>query len=134
MSIRKALPDDLPAVKALMQSEPGFWQDSWPGDVLERGFAAADGVAFVWEEAGQITGFVCAHDLGFRGYLSELIVAKPARGRDIGRALVQRVEQELRDRGCKILISDVWKDAEGFYRSLGWAEPQVILLRKRLDS
>jgi hypothetical protein len=57
-----------------MRSEPGFWQDSWREDVLERGLDASGGLAFVWEEGGQILGFICAHDLRFRAYLSELIV------------------------------------------------------------
>ena len=63
--IRKAKQSDIPAIKSLMQSEPGFWQDSWRGDVVERGIAASDGLAFVWDEAGQIVGFSCVHDLGF---------------------------------------------------------------------
>jgi predicted N-acetyltransferase YhbS len=130
--IRQATPNDITAIKALMQSEPGFWHDSWRNDVLERGLAAADGLAFVWDEAGQILGFVCANDLGFRAYLNELIVVRKARTRGIGTRLVQKVEQELRSRGCAILISDVWRDAVGFYRALGWSEPDVTLLRKKL--
>jgi ribosomal protein S18 acetylase RimI-like enzyme len=132
MMIRRAEQDDVPTIKALMQSEPGFWQDSWREDVVERGLAASDGLAFVCEEAGQVVGFVCAHDLGFRSYLSELIVSKKVRGQGIGKDLVERVQQELTARDCAILVSDVWRDAEEFYRSLGWKKPDVTLLRKRL--
>ncbi len=57
-----------------MQAVPEIWQDSWRADVLERSLRAAAGLAFVWEEGGQVRGFVCAHDIGFRGYLSELAV------------------------------------------------------------
>ncbi|MCK4391806.1 GNAT family N-acetyltransferase [Candidatus Bipolaricaulota bacterium] len=131
--IRQATQDDIPAVKTLMQSEPGFWQDSWRDDVLERGLTAAGALAFVCEEAGQVVGFVCANDLGFRGYLNELIVAESVRSKGIGRQLVRKVEQELQAQGCAIVISDVWRDAEGFYKSLGWSEPEVVLLRKKLD-
>jgi hypothetical protein len=49
--IRQAVKKDIPAVRTLMQSEPGFWQDSWRDDVLELGLAASGGLAFVWEEA-----------------------------------------------------------------------------------
>lgn len=90
-------------------------------------------MAFVWEEDGQIAGFVCAHDLGFRGYLSELVVAERMRGGGVGPKLLRQVERELVGRGCAILIADVWKDAEGFYRALGWKLPDVVLLRKRLS-
>ncbi|MGW8319305.1 MAG: GNAT family N-acetyltransferase [Candidatus Promineifilaceae bacterium] len=131
--LRQATLNDVPAIKAMMKSEPGFWQEEWRDDALERGLAASGGLAFVWEEAGQLLGCVCAHDLGFRGYLSELIVARPGRSRGIGRQLVQKVERELAGRGCAVLIADVWRDAEGFYRSLGWSEPEAKLLRKRLQ-
>src|SRR4030042_4929999 len=109
--IRQATSNDIAAIKALMKSEPGFWDDSWRNDVLERGLAAADGLAFVWDEAGQIVGFVCANDLGFRAYLNELVIAREARTRGIGTQLVQKIEQELRARGCSVLVSDVWREA-----------------------
>ncbi|OGP51487.1 MAG: hypothetical protein A2Y79_08210 [Deltaproteobacteria bacterium RBG_13_43_22] len=131
--IRQATSNDIAAIKALMKSEPGFWDDSWRNDVLERGLAAADGLAFVWDEAGQIVGFVCANDLGFRAYLNELVIAREARTRGIGTQLVQKIEQELRARGCSVLVSDVWRDAVRFYRALGWSEPDATLLRKKLD-
>ena len=37
------------------------------------------------QEEGEILGYPCGHDLGFRAYLSDLIVAKSARNRGIGR-------------------------------------------------
>ncbi len=131
--IRMATVHDIPAIRRLMQSVPGFWRDSWRPDVLEHGLRSADGLAFVCEEGGQIAGFVCAHDVAFRGYLSELVVADAARGRGVGKQLVGRVEDELIDRGCTVLIADVWKDAVGFYRALGWTPPDVVLLRQRLS-
>jgi predicted N-acetyltransferase YhbS len=131
--IRTACEADGPAIRALMQSVPGFWQPSWRADAVERGVRSADGLAFVAVEEDRVVGFVCAHDVGFRGYLSELVVAEAARGRGIGAELVRRVEHELARRGCVVLISDVWRDAEGFYRRLGWSPPGVVLLRKRLD-
>jgi predicted N-acetyltransferase YhbS len=127
--IRQAAKNDIPAIRALTQSEPGFWQDSRRDDVLERGLAASDGLSFVWEEAGQVLGFVCAHDLGFRAYLSEFIVKSSERSHGVGTKLIERVQQELAVLGCAVLISDVWHDAEEFYKSLGWSEPDVKLLR-----
>lgn len=106
--LRQALQSDLPAIKLLMQSEPGFWQDSWRRDALERGIAASGGLAFVCEEKGEVIGFVCAHDLGFRSYLSELIVKSSDRGRGIGTKLVERIHQELSVRGCAILMNSTW--------------------------
>lgn len=115
-----------------MQSEPGFWDASWDDDVINQGMKTADGLTFVWEESDQILGFICAHDLGFRAYLNELIVHKSIRNRGVGRKLLEHVENTLVSRGRTILISDVWKDAEKFYKSLGWSNPDVLLLRKKL--
>ena len=116
-----------------MEAEPGFWQHDWSEATLAKGIETAGDLALVWEEETSIAGFVCAHDLGFRAYLSELIVARGARGRGIGKSLVERIQAELARRGCHILVADVWHNAEPFYRSLGWEPPDVVLLRRKLD-
>ncbi|MBT8370437.1 MAG: GNAT family N-acetyltransferase [Desulfobacterales bacterium] len=130
--IREATFIDRPAIKKLMQSEEGFWQDSWHDDVIDHGIKSAYKLAFVWEESNQVVGFICAHDLGFRVYLSELIVDKSVRRKGIGKKLVRKIEDELTTKGRTVLISDVWRDAAGFYKNLGWSEPDVILMRKIL--
>jgi predicted N-acetyltransferase YhbS len=130
--IRQADSKDVVAIRNLMGSVPGFWQKSWREDVLERGMDSADGLAFVWEEGNEILGFICAHDLGFRGYISELVVAEKARGKEIGKKLVELVQGKLAEVGCSVVVADVWKDAESFYRKLGWVSPDVVLLRRKL--
>ena len=117
-----------------MKAEPGFWQNSWRADVLERGLKAAAGLTFVSVEEQEIVGFICGADLGFLSYLSELVVAKTHRDQGIGRQLVARLELELVSRGSAVLVSDVWKDAACFYESMGWSLPDVILLRKKLNT
>jgi predicted N-acetyltransferase YhbS len=129
--IRTVKESDIPEIERLMRSEPGFWNDRWPKDALHIAIKAADGLAFVWKEQGKMLGFICAHNLGFRGYLSELIVSKAARGKSVGSRLLERVEQQLRSQGCPVVISDVWKTAEPFYRKTGWFSPDVVLLAKR---
>jgi GNAT superfamily N-acetyltransferase len=64
-------------------------------------------LAFVWEEHSLILGFVCAHDLGFRAYLSELIVDNSVRSQGIATRLIRAVEQVLTGRGQQVLIADV---------------------------
>jgi ribosomal protein S18 acetylase RimI-like enzyme len=86
----------------------------------------------VAEQEEKIVGFVCAYDVGFRGYLSELAVSAAVRRQGIGAELLSAVESALAKRGCTLLLSDVWRDAEGFYRHLGWSQPDVVLLRKHL--
>jgi GNAT superfamily N-acetyltransferase len=130
--IRIADKADIPVLMELMQSEPGFWKQLPRPDALDVELASAGDLAVVWEDQGRILAYACAHDLGFRGYLSELIVAPAARHRGIGRRLVEHIERTLHARGCPLVFSDVWRSSERFYRSLGWSEPDVTLLLKRL--
>ena len=128
--IRQTKYNDILAIMKRMQSEPDFWQASWGQDVIKRGIKSADGLSFEWGESGQILGFICAHDLGFRAYLSELIVHNSAKKGGIGKLMVKHIEYELGARGCNILIVEIWKNAEKFSKSLGWSEPDVLLMRK----
>ena len=131
--IRPATESDLPAIRALIKSIPDFWHDEWRADALERALHAASGLAFVWAESDVILGFSCAHDVGFLSYLSLLAVDEFARGKGIGRALIQHTERALAKRGCVTFISDVWRDAVVFYQALGWSAPGAVLLRHRLE-
>jgi len=131
--LRHASAFDVPGIRALMQTVPGFWQSGWSEETIADAIRSANGLAFVWESGGSILGFVCAHDLGFRAYLSELIVDARVRKQGIGKNLVNGVEEALRDRGQRVLIADVWRDAVPFYRSLGWDAPEAVLLRRRID-
>lgn len=132
--LRDAIHSDIPNIRSLMQTSSGFWQPWWSEDTIAQAIRTANGLAFVWEHDSQIVGFVCAHDLGFRAYLSELIVDVGVRRKGIGTRLVQAIEEVLRSRGQRVLISDVWHDSEPFYRSLGWLPPDVVLLRQRLQT
>ena len=131
--IRQATSKDLAAIRRLMEAEPGFWQDGWSDATLAKGIETAGDLALVWANDTVVVGFACAHDLGFRAYLSELIVAQGARGRGIGKKLIEQIQSVLALRGCRVLIGDVWHDAEPFYRSLGWEPPDVVLLRRKLS-
>jgi predicted N-acetyltransferase YhbS len=132
--IRHAITSDIPGIRTLMQSVPGFWQPWWSEQTIADAIQSANGLAFVWEDNSWILGFVCAHDLGFRAYLSELVVDSSVRHQGIGTRLVQSVEEALRARHQRVLIADVWHDAEPFYRSRGWAPPDAVLLRMRLNA
>jgi len=34
--IREAEQDDIQAIRAIMKAEPGFWQDTWSAELLDR--------------------------------------------------------------------------------------------------
>jgi predicted N-acetyltransferase YhbS len=128
MSIRKALHKDVAAIEALLRSVPGVWQASWHSGVVERALASAEGLALVAEENDTIIGFVCAHDNGFRAYLSELIVIGPWQHHGLGSALLAALEEDLAQRGCQLLVADIYPPATPFYRALGWRESRATLL------
>lgn len=88
----------------------------------------------MWQEGGQVLGFIWALDLGFRACLSELIVKRAERRLGIGSKLVERIHQELSARGCAVLIVNVRRDAEQFHNSHGWSEADMKLLWKRLET
>ncbi len=131
--IRDASTTDISDIQALMNSVDGFWDESWRPDVLERAVGSPDTIALVHQDGAIIDGFICAHDLGFRAYLSELIVAPHVQRRGIGAQLLAEIERRVAERGCAVIVADVWRDAEEFYRSRGWTPPSVILVRKRLS-
>lgn len=130
--VRNAIAADAANIQLLMQSVQGFWQPWWSEKTIVKAILSANGLAFVWEDNSSIGGFVCAHDLGFRAYLSELIVDHRVRHQGIATRLLGAVEEALRDRDQRIMIADVWRDAEPFYKSQGWEPPEAILLRQRL--
>jgi ribosomal protein S18 acetylase RimI-like enzyme len=132
--IREATTSDISKIRSLMQTVPGFWQQRWSDTTIAAAIESAHGLAFVWEGHSLILGFVCAHDLGFRAYLSELVVDKSVRNQGIASRLVRAVEEVLTGRGQQVLIADVWHEAEPFYWSLGWERPDVTLLRQRLKT
>ncbi len=130
--IRDAKIDDVKAIRALLKSVAGLWDDSWRDDVLERALMSTETIALVHVEGELVDGFICAHDVGFRAYVSELVVSPSVQGSGIGSGLLSEAERRLSRRGCRIAIADVWRDAVPFYRSHGWTPPSVCLLRKRL--
>jgi GNAT superfamily N-acetyltransferase len=84
------------------------------------------------EEAGEITGFVHTHwqpsvlHSGGEGFLYALFVHPDHRGRGVGQALLEHVQEEGRRRGCSRLLLLNMRDrasyARGFYAELGWRE------------
>ncbi len=63
----------------------------------------------------EVVGFVCFHDVGFRAYLSEIVVSESMRRVGIGTKLLYTGERLLLDRGCRLVVADVYPPAEGFY-------------------
>lgn len=130
--IRMMEKEDLLSVKILMQSIPGFWHENWTEDTIEKALAVSAGLSFVYELDSQIIGAIFAFDFGFRAYIAELAVAEQSRNFGVAKKLIEHIESLLKKRKCELVIADVWKNAEPFYKKLGWENPNALLVRKKL--
>src|SRR5262249_43114991 len=132
--IRLAGTSDIPRIEALMKSVAGFWDEGWRPDVLQRALAPSESIALVHEEDDTIDGFVCGHDVGFRAYLSELVVSRHTRGGGAGWQLTRDPAPPRPAPGSGAPPGGVWRAAAPSSRSPGGPPPAVVLLRKHLNT
>ncbi|MCL2490379.1 MAG: GNAT family acetyltransferase, partial [Propionibacteriaceae bacterium] len=84
---------------------------------------------------GHVVGVVMGGYDGHRGSISYLAVAPDRQGQGVGRALVERIEEMLSQRGCPKINLQVRIDNDqvnGFYEALGYEPFQVTDFGKRL--
>jgi len=103
-----------------------------PGLVIDKKVAEDDDLFFVAVGGdGDLIGTAMGGYDGHRGWIYSLAVASPNRRCGIGRALIERVEAVLRDRGCvkiNLQILEGNRGVVGFYEKLGYtAEPRISM-------
>jgi ribosomal protein S18 acetylase RimI-like enzyme len=111
------------------------WND--PRKDIARKLAVQPELCLVATVDGEIVGSVMAGYEGHRGWVNYLAVAPRARRQGHARALMQRVEQLLLERGCPklgLLVRNSNPEAIAFYRRLGYAQDDSVSLGKRLIS
>jgi GNAT superfamily N-acetyltransferase len=135
MRIRDARADDWPQVSGLLAElgRPdvrGDDHESRHGEAFVRYLERPDTIALVAEDDGQLVGFV---DLEFRqrlnflspqAWVPDLVVSEHARGRGVGRALLEAAEGRAREHDCwgMSLESATWRvESHAFYERVGWA-------------
>lgn len=140
--IRDATPDDAAAIAAIWNpvirdTEITFTSvERTPADLVEmilQRQAAGQGV-FVSESAAGIAGFATyAQFRGGPGYartMEHTVILDPAaRGKGLGRALLQRVEDHARDGGAHSIFAGVSSGNPGgiaFHARMGYAEVAVL--------
>ena len=135
MHIRPFEAADEAAVVALWQrcnlTRP--WND--PNKDVARKLDVQRELFLVGVEAGAIVAAVMAGYDGHRGSVNYLAVDPQHRRRGFGRALMQRVEALLAERGCpkiNLMIRSSNADVITFYGRLGYKPDEVIALGKRL--
>ena len=111
MTVRDALPEDWPAVAALLAELGRPVVLGTPDEAAARELFLAwldreDTEALVGEVDGRAVGFV---DMQYQVWLNyttrkawipDLVVSEAARSRGVGAALLARAEELARDRGC----------------------------------
>ena len=111
--IRKARPDDLPAVVSLVyelaeyEKEPHMMTADL--ETYQRSYHAGDFEAFVAEVGGHVVGIAIYYQRfstwkGPMLHLEDFIVTEPMRGRGIGKLLFERFLEEGRQRGSALCI------------------------------
>jgi len=88
------------------------------------------------DEDDKVVGFTTVHWVPFvmlgswEGYVSDVFVSPSAGGKGAGSALIERVMEEGKERGCMRLMLTNGKEKPsykfGFYKKMGWTErPKV---------
>ena len=132
-------PDDLPQVLALWgQSGPGvrLGRSDTPGEIAKK-FQRDPELFLVDDDDGRIIGTVIGGFDGRRGLVYHLAVAPSNRRQGIGKALMQELENRLRNKGCHrsyLLVVRENLDAIHFYERHGWQRMEhVFVYGKDLD-
>ena len=109
------------------------WND--PHKDIARKLGVQRELFLVGTEGGAIVAAVMAGYDGHRGSVNYLAVDPQHRRRGYGRALMQRIEQALAERGCpkiNLMVRSANAEVIAFYQKLGYAPDDVVALGKRL--
>ncbi len=134
--IRPAEPADDPALAALWSACGLVTPWNPPQQDIDRLRGTGHGTLLVGgdPEAGIVASAMVGHD-GHRGWLYYVAVAPDHRGRGHGRRMVAAAEAWLAERGipkAMLMVRALNREAEGFYRKLGYALSPVNLLQRWL--
>jgi len=101
---------------------------------VTRFLQANPGLSVVaFDEDRLVGGVLCGHD-GRRGYITHLAVVADARGRGLGRKLVERCLAALRRcriEKCHIFVFADNADAREFWNASGWTERTELRVLSR---
>ncbi len=142
IAIRDAVPEDAPAIDAVLRSLGWFTHlDDIPSDetrariarvITEKCSPGGDNTLLVAEsDAQRVVGYLFVHWLpnlifGGEGYVSELFILPDARGHGIGGALLEEAKRRGVARGYQRLTLFNRREREsyqrGFYPKHGWVE------------
>jgi GNAT superfamily N-acetyltransferase len=135
--IRNARSEDAPQIAGLLR----FLDHPMETDRIVANLARLaqlDELPLVAVNGSEILGLIGLHRMvtvhrdSAVGRIPVLVVREDAHGRGIGRALVEAVEQRLRDTGCKLIevtSNDSRLDAHRFYQRLGYEKTSARFMK-----
>jgi ribosomal protein S18 acetylase RimI-like enzyme len=149
MRIAPVTEADLPDLLPLMRAYCDFYRVAPSDDdllAMSRALIADhehEGVQLLARDSsGAAVGFATVFwswqtlDAGRAGVMNDLYVVAEARGRGIGRALIEECRGRCRERGAKVLVWDTAPDnhtAQALYRSLGAEEESWLAFSLATD-
>ena len=135
VEIRAFASDDVNQVVELWQRCELLAPQNNPRKDIERKLGTGRELFLIGEESGLIVAAAMGGYEGHRGWVNYLAVDPGARGRGLGRAMMDALEAKLLSLGCPKLNLQVRSSNEAviaFYRALGYSIDPVTSLGKRL--
>ena len=127
MNIAEMTVEDYDEVLLLWQNVKGMGLDEQSDS--KKGIAnylhRNPGLSFIARSNGSVVGAVLGGHDGRRGYLHHLAVDNSYQKKGVGKLLVERVIGRLRSLGihmCHLFVFCSNKDAQEFWRKIGWKE------------
>jgi PhnO protein len=140
-TIRRALPEDVNTVHQLLcELEDRIFELAPFSDRYIRNLASPDHIYLVAEEDHELLGLLTCHGqnllhhLGITYEIQELIVRDQARSKGIGKALLDQLEMELKDKDYEMLevASNMRRErAHAFYLREGFIRSHYKFTKAR---
>lgn len=132
ISIREMQIEDYNEIYAIWENTPGIGlSDADTHENIYRFLLRNKGLSYVCRYKDRIIGTIlCGHD-GRRGYIYHVAVAEKYRRRGIGRMLVDKSLQSLKEEGINKCHLFVFRDNEvgnAFWKATGWTEREDIFV------
>ncbi len=130
--IRLMTMDDYDEVYALWQASEGIGLSAADErDGIARFLECNPGLAFVAYAGTELAGAVITGNDGRRGYLHHLAVSSKYRRHGLGRVLVERSLEALKERGihkCHIFVYGNNRSARAFWEEVGFYHRTELIL------
>ena len=139
IQIRPTQPEDAPALLHLAGAEPLFSREEAEtvDELLETYLEQEDHGGYYFLSAlddGKLLGFACFGPTPLTEGTFDLYwiaVGAPAKGKGVGRALMARVEDEVRQRGGRMIVLDTagrseYASTRAFYDRLGYTQAATV--------